>query len=255
MKKQSANSLSFFFLLWMISTGVWCAGLCIQPLTRKGFNPCEEARVASKNATTFAASEAYLSALRKINSAARDGKEHGVVFGKDANGKIVTSGISSGSFNAATLPDIHFRFADMHNHPNNAPPHSGDIYGFMRLAIETRGYMRFIVTANHTVFCLIPIDKNKAANFLNAYPPRPGIKDSITGIQYQPTFPEQIIDEISEMKSWGATEESAIAFILEKYQTGVAILKQNPQGVFKRLNTREYVTVNGGKLYKAYNCP
>lgn len=45
-----------------------------------------------------------------------------------------------------------------------------------------------------------------------------------------------------------------MAFIMEKYKPGVALLKQDGNGKFKRLRTQETVDANGNNTYTANNC-
>jgi hypothetical protein len=54
---------------------------------------------------------------------------------------------------------------------------------------------------------------------------------------------------------YAASDEMALAFILEKYNVGVALLKQDDRGIFKRLITKEISYANGLKKYVANNCP
>lgn len=50
-------------------------------------------------------------------------------------------------------------------------------------------------------------------------------------------------------------EEMAMAFILDKYGTGMALLKQDSNGDFKRLRTNENLNSDRSKNYTANNCP
>jgi hypothetical protein len=47
----------------------------------------------------------------------------------------------------------------------------------------------------------------------------------------------------------------AMAFILDKYNTGVALLKQDSNGNFKKLGTTETTQPDGSKSYTTNNCP
>ena len=72
---------------------------------------------------------------------------------------------------------------------------------------------------------------------------------------YETAFPENIVDEINEMKQlYGASDEMAIAFILEKYNVGVALERQDANGNFKTLNTDEGQDGAGIKTYIPNNC-
>ena len=46
----------------------------------------------------------------------------------------------------------------------------------------------------------------------------------------------------------------ALAFLLDKYNCGVALLKQDVDGKFKRTQTTETVNSNGIKIYNQANC-
>ena len=69
---------------------------------------------------------------------------------------------------------------------------------------------------------------------------------SPAGTNFEPAFPSAIVEEINEMKGFhGATDEMAMAFVMEKYNMGVALLKQDSNGNFKRLNTIENTNSTG----------
>lgn len=211
-------------------------------------DPCEDAQPGANKATSFSQNASYTSAKSNIQTAASDGNEHGISFGKDANGSVITSAMSNGNGHSATLGSVDNVFADLHNHPENRPPSSGDFYGFIDRASAHSTYeTRYIITANGTAYAFVVTNLQAAQNFNTNYPrePNPG---------YEPGFPENIRDEIDQMQGWyGATEEMAMAFIMEKYNTGIALLKQDANGNFKRLNTTE-TTVNGQKTFVPNNC-
>ncbi len=54
-------------------------------------------------------------------------------------------------------------------------------------------------------YALVLINNKDALHFNIAYPRRPGIKQSHadgTYINYQPTFPQELVDEINRLRSW-----------------------------------------------------
>jgi hypothetical protein len=214
-------------------------------------SPCSTAQDASNLASGFSANNAFTSAKSGVVSAAADGLEHAVSFGKDANGNIITSAISNGNSNSSGAPAITNKFADLHSHPGNLPPSSGDIYGLIDIFENGNGAFqtRYIVTPNGTVYAIVMTDILAMFNFNVEYPREPNVG-------FEPDFPEEISDEINRMKQLGnATDEMAIAFILDKYNTGIALLKQNANGDFKRVNTIEYTDANGVKTYTTNTCP
>lgn len=92
-------------------------------------------------------------------------------------------------------------------------------------------------------------DKQAAIDFNQSHPRQPGIGGM------EPMFPEDIVDEMGEMEGWGgATLEMAIAFILEKYNAGISLLKKTNNGSFKKLKTSEEIDSNGNKTYRSNNC-
>lgn len=99
------------------------------------------------------------------------------------------------------------------------------------------------------MYALVITDVNKANGFNSAFP-------RVSNPGFSPDFPGHIVDEINEMKGlYGATEEMALAFIMEKYNMGVALLKQDSDGNFKRLNTVPNTNSTGVVIsYTAKNC-
>ena len=49
-------------------------------------------------------------------------------------------------------------------------------------------------------------------------------------------------------------DEMAMALVLDKYNTGVALIKQDGNGNFKRLGTIETTSSNGDKTFTSNNC-
>lgn len=213
-------------------------------------DPCIESQATSNKATIFSQSNIYSTANASIKNAFNnDSLEHAISFGKDVNGNNITSAMSTGSGYSSGLETVTNMFADIHNHSKETPPSSGDLYGFINLATENRLYeTRYIVTANGFVYAFIIIDMQAARDFVIKYP-------KVSNPGYQSGFPDALVDKFNELKGiYAASDEMAMAFILEKYNVGVALLKQDDRGIFKRLNTKEISYSNGIKKYVANNC-
>jgi hypothetical protein len=105
-------------------------------------DPCTDAQIGSSKATTLAQNSNFISAKTNIIAAASasNGNEHGVTFGRDANGNITTSNITTGSANSGTVPNWPGAFADLHNHNDLKPPSSGDLYTFIDKSINNSSY-------------------------------------------------------------------------------------------------------------------
>lgn len=71
----------------------------------------------------------------------------------------------------------------------------------------------------------------------------------------EPDFPEEIVQEINMMEGWyGATKEMSIAYVLGKYNSGIALIKQNSSSQFKKINIKESIDPNGEKHYRSDGC-
>jgi hypothetical protein len=163
--------------------------------------------------------------------------------------EVVLSSLVTGSSSSGQVPDIANAFSDLHNHPNNTPPSSGDLYGLLRKNVRNSSYTtRFILTYGGNLFVFAVTDSAAVRRFLVSYPPQqtPG---------YSPLFPDALLDEYREIQQrYGVPEELAMAFLLEKYNVGVALLKQSTNGSFKKIKTILSVQ-KGEKKFAAGECP
>lgn len=215
-------------------------------------DPCEEAKAGAAAATLFAKDSLYNVALANIKNAfTLDMNEHCISFGKDAANNIISSPVSNGGATGGKVPAITNAFADLHNHPNNMPPDAGDLYGLTDINKNNHDYKtRFVVTPDGTVYALLVTDTATALAFTVKYPRQP---PAFAG--GPPGFPVAIVDEAREMKyQYHCTDEMVVAFILEKYNAGVSLLKQHSNGTFSKIIT--IVSKNGGRLiFSAGSCP
>jgi hypothetical protein len=220
-------------------------------------DPCADAKPASDAATVLSQNSNFSNAKTNIQTASSDNKEHSITFGKDASGNITTSPIDNGTNISGTVNTTWpGAFADIHNHPDPVVPSPGDFYGLVSLNENHSNWAtRFVVTPDGSVYALAVIDLAKASAFKNLYP-----ADQVPG--YPPTFPGVVCDDLAEAKSYIKnvmglssliSDEMAMAFVLEKYDTGIALLKQDSNGNFKRLRTIQ-TTSNGTLTYTANNC-
>lgn len=213
---------------------------------------CEEAKAGAEAVTALSRTGIYDSALKDIQTAfAQDRKEHAVAFGKDSNHNIIRSLVKTGRQSNSTVPRILNAFADLHNHPGNHPPDAGDLYGLIDMNQKQKDYnTRLVITLNKTVYALIVTNPEVATIFNIKYP-----RDLSGCASCSPKFPEAIVDEFREMKyGHGCTDEMALAFILEKYNAGISLLKQQSNGTFTKLRTT--VSRHGNFLsFTPNNCP
>lgn len=214
-------------------------------------DPCEAARAGVAAAGLFAGDSLFNAALINVKHAfALDKDEHCVSFGKDVAGNTIASALLKGAATSGKVPAIASPFADLHNHPNNLPPDAGDFYGLTDMNKNNHNYKtRFVITANGMLYALLVTDTAAVLVFTEKHLRQP---PAFTG--GPPGFPVDITDEAREMKYRdNCTDEMVLAFILEKYNTGVALLKQNSEGAFKQIITT--VTKQHGRLvYRAGGC-
>jgi hypothetical protein len=218
-------------------------------------DPCEVAKPAAKMVTTLSQKNIYDSAKSNIQNA--DTKvEHSITFGTDANGNTTSSPMISCPSASTCTANINWpgAIADIHNHTNDLPPSSGDLYNLIGVNNKYSQYAtRMVMSLNGSVFALVVIDLTAANKFKEKYPP--------LDIGFGPDFPTEIFDKYDEVKDAfmkkGFSElisvEGAMSYVLDKYNTGLVLLKQDVIGNFIRLATNEIIT-NGEITYAANNC-
>ncbi len=210
---------------------------------------CNDAKAAAIKATEFARDSLFAKAKENVQLLAMDGKEHGIAFGKNANGNVIASSVSTGNANSATLGNVPNKFADLHNHPRNFPPSSGDVYALIDNASLNNSFeTRYIVTPGGTVYALVITDLQQAKAFNTKYP-------RVSDPGYQPKFPGVIVDEIIDMKGiHNISEEMAMAYVMEHYQMGIALLKQDTHGSFIVLRIDKVENADGTITFLVNNC-
>ncbi|MCG2613052.1 hypothetical protein LZZ85_02135 [Terrimonas sp. NA20] len=222
-------------------------------------NLCNRVQDVTVWLNVFSNDPAFANAKNAIEKAAIDKNEHGVMFGRDASGKMIHSGIVSEKTRNASSVNINFpgAFADMHNHPGNTAPSAGDIYNLIKVnrhhsAFDTRCAM----LANGTIYAIVITDRQKADSFISKYPP-----EQTAG--YSPRFPEKLFSEFAEIKSYliniqemdrMKADEIATAFILDKYNCGVDLFLYDGSKRFSRVVVREMISGNGNRFYQMELC-
>lgn len=237
------------FLPVLLHVFISLPSICIGNLQKN--DPCEAAKAGAVAATVTAKDSIFKMALTNIKSAYNsDGKEHCISLGKNAGGILIASLISTGSAISSSVPQVANAFADLHNHPNNTPPDAGDFYGLAAINKTNHNYTtRFAVMPDGTLYALLVTDTAALHTFITQYAPQlPAYKGG------PPGFPAAITDEAREMKyRQHCTDEMVLALILEKYKTGISLLKQNGNGIFYKIVTT--ITKNkNGFVYGAGAC-
>jgi hypothetical protein len=218
------------------------------PPTTSDNDPCNIAKTMTSEATSFG----YTSARESIIRASADGLEHSITLGRDSNNIINQAPMNNGGTNAVktntTWPGA---FAAIHNHPNNTPLSSGDIYASVILNTNNSNFTTSYIMTDGETYAIVVTDLAAAQAFTAAYP-------ADTSLDYPPEFPTFIFDQIEELKdNLGYSIEGrtkAIATILSKYNTGITLLKKDNSGGFNPLIIKETTQSNGTKTYTEVPC-
>jgi len=246
------NLFSFLLAIAFLHAGCKTQSRTLSSPKKSGTlnSECEEAKRVAKEITDFSLTISFREAFRQVKEKAKHDPlhEHIISFGKDSTNEIILSAVATGSRSSGLVPTVSNAFADLHNHPNNTPPSSGDLYGLLRKnSGDYRHVMRFILTAGGTLYAFVVTDTAAVRRFLNRYPPQ-------QTLGYSPLFPDALLDEYREMiQRYGASEEMAMAYLLEKYEVGAALIKQSSDGSFKILRTK--LSINKGeKVFTSADC-
>jgi hypothetical protein len=209
-------------------------------------DPCD----AAKLITTDSKDSNYLSAKSSI-LAANATIEHSITLGKDANGNITQAPMNNGGTNDVVVNQTWAgAFASLHNHPNNTPLSTGDIYNAVILNNKNSNFTTSFVMVNGETYAIVVTNLVEANAFVKAYP-------ADENPPYPPEFPDAIFNEILEVRSkLGESIEartSAIAFALNSHNSGISLMKQDNNGEFYPLIIKK-TTQNGTDTYNLTPC-
>jgi hypothetical protein len=216
-------------------------------------DPCNQAKPGLERINLFSKTTSFQTALLAIQEKVRvePFHEHTIAFGSDAGGNFIITEVSTGGRSSSRIPFVSNAFADLHNHPKNTPPSSGDLYGLINKNKKEKHYStRYVATPDGSMYALLVTDTAAARMFTANFPPQqmPG---------YSPLFPDDLLNEFREIKyQHGAAEELAMAYVLEKYKAGVVLLKQDStgDGGFKKINV-SVKSVGSSLVFTAADCP
>ncbi|CAA9202605.1 hypothetical protein FLACOL7796_04368 [Flavobacterium collinsii] len=192
----------------------------------------------------------FLSAKKNILNA-NPKIEHSITLTRRNNqlGQIAMN--SGGTSSVKVNTNWHGSFAALHNHPNNTPLSAGDIYAGITLNVDNRNFTTSYILTGGEVYAIVITDLQAAKDFTAAYP-----ADQIAG--YNPEFPDVLFDQLQNfVTTFGSSIDGrteAMSVILNKYNAGVTLMKQDSEGQFKPFNTKESILPNGNKSYTSIPC-
>lgn len=143
--------------------------------------------------------------------------------------------------------------AAVHNHVVDYPPSAGDVYTTVTLVSNNPNFVTsYINLPNVKSYTMVVTNPELSKEFVTKYP-----KDQIGNNPLE--FPTVIFVNIQDLvlKMWSSTEEkiNAIVAILDKYKSGISILKKELGDVSYVKIAVKQTTINGITNYQLINCP
>lgn len=225
-------------------TGPPIPPIVVIPPANNPNDPCTKAKEGSQKATDNSKTQKFSDAKQGIlNNFNQNGKENGVGLGRDTpNGELQATGVQELN---ATQGDIsnpyNYPEADIHNHPGNTPPSAGDVYSMIKYYNNHPSFKtRYVVTPNGTVYALVITNASLFESFVTNVPPH-----QVPG--FAPNFSGDMFADYADIPN----RETGMAYVLDKYNSGIALTKMDSNGNFKKVNAKP--DGNGG--YSQTPCP
>lgn len=190
--------------------------------------------------------------------------EFAVSVGYNTNGSYSVTPPKEGSANSGTVPPVlsGSYVADGHTHPDGhyGTPSGGDFYNFI-LRFPNNPYLksRFVYGSyfgDAEVYALVVYNKTVAQAFVNAYPQNGNydetthmfIENSTVGIEYKKAIDYANIGTYQNNSGEDYSSSAmAMAYVLDKFNTGISLAKVDADGNLKRMNVSiESIAVSGG---------
>ncbi|WP_028121247.1 hypothetical protein [Epilithonimonas tenax] len=151
-------------------------------------------------------------------------------------------------------------------------PSPADIYNAIGNAVKYNTFTGcYIFSTNGNVYAIAVNDRQTTIAFLASYP----ASANVTANGQDFTRASEVGQKYNDIKNYFTTGkcptysstsqndgmESATAFILDKYNSGMSLAKLDANGVFKTLNPKSFdyvIPASGGQhttAYKTENCP
>ncbi|WP_146194578.1 hypothetical protein [Flavobacterium crocinum] len=182
-------------------------------------------------------------------------KEYSIPLGINNSSQIYAGEINS----TGTLTGVEVKhysvqnfFLDLHNHPSLFSHSPGDIYNRIVLSKMYPNYNGGIVLTDTEVYAAVVTDLAAAQNFASKYII---ISTSDNKISYTESVQEEISSAWSKMDTYlteGQTKAKQI--VLSKYNAGITFFKQNNEGTFYPLITKQTKQPNGRVTYSLIPC-
>lgn len=209
----------------------------------KDLDPCAHATDMS----TLSLNPTYQSAKNRILNADPN-IEHSITLTHSASGAYYEEQMVNGTrYNVEAKVTGIGDFAVMHNHPDNTPPSSGDVYAILQMYLKNNLIRTNYIFTGGETYAIVLVNPNQAKAFVANYP-----ADITPG--YSPEFPEPLFDlvDLGKVRGLGDSNEgrsTAMNHMLEKYNAGITIMKEK-NGKFTPLKATEYIDNDGVTRYR-----
>lgn len=214
-------------------------------------DPCTKAKGGVEKANDLYKKEDVKNAQTKIKvAAAKNGKENMVAFGsRMPNGTVESTGVQEGNLDGGVVTNPYaYPVADIHNHPNNKPPSTGDVYSMMKYHLQHNTFStRYVLSSDGTLYALVITDTQAIREFLSKYPP--SITANPKGGSFI-NFPQELFEKYTDLQM-DFSESGALSYILNEYNAGISLVKMDGSGRFRNIN----ITKNTDSTYKYELCP
>ncbi|MHC6199112.1 hypothetical protein [Elizabethkingia miricola] len=226
------------------------AGESLQDLCGKASAASKKATENYKNAAVQSAKEATQNAYNNDPTDAK--KEHTTMI-ENSNGQLSKGKTFDGNAGNVTGEATSSTVGDIHNHNEDIPPSPGDVYGLIEMAESFQNYRtKYIYTQQGTEYALIVTDIDALKSFLKMYPPERRSDSNRVFTNFPGNLKTEWQDISTNDGYSNASKTSleiATAYILDKYNAGVAITKKNNTGNFNKIGA---VRLDSG--YNQTNC-
>ncbi|MEC3875532.1 hypothetical protein [Chryseobacterium salviniae] len=216
-------------------------------------NPCEKANQANIKAKELLNQVKINAAITTAGATvAADPFEKGFNFGTKDDGSYTTGDIKVGTESGINLPPTDYEFTvtgSLHTHNGDAYEcfSPNDFYIFQTANKYNANFSTaFVLGSSGGMYNVFITDLTKFKNFKNNYPKA----DYIDGAAWKEGSSIQVDFQNVRKKfeKQGKTEDEAFAlaqaFVLKKYDTGMAVSKKQPNGSFKTLFVNEHIDPN-----------
>ncbi|WP_284462046.1 hypothetical protein [Chryseobacterium sp.] len=224
-------------------------------------DPCAKAKEGNNTADKISETSEFKEKRDSVKiGIANAGPEKGYVFGKDANGNFKSGDIKTGTNSNINLPSIDPNYTitgSVHTHAgdDNFDSFSPlDFYGLGEHNQINPSYnMMFVFGATGSEYSLVITDPIKLKNFISANGQISNIGTDngwVKGTSIGDHFLDALKQFINNGKGLDAAYALANAYVLTKFDIGMAISKKESDGKFKTLFIKEKCDSNNITNYE-----